>query len=124
MDFVENIRVGEEGAETGIGAEIERAAAVLGSREVCWIGFAEDTPAESDEPGMLLLFQWMYLHGWVGTGVRRLRLDLRNENLKRIDRQILWWFGRLEAFGAGEQDLEIMTFDASGAREIQVQFFL
>ena len=45
MDFVENIRVVEERAEAGFGAEIDRPAAVFDSRKVCRIGVSEDAPA-------------------------------------------------------------------------------
>lgn len=55
MDFVEEIRVSKERAETGFGAEIDRAAAILGAREVSRIGIAEDAPAEGDKTRMFLL---------------------------------------------------------------------
>ena len=49
MDFVENIRVGKECTETGLGAEQDRSSAVFSAREVSGIRFAEDTSAESDK---------------------------------------------------------------------------
>lgn len=49
MDFVENIRVGQESAETGLGAEVDRAAAVFDARKVRRIGVAKDAPAEGDK---------------------------------------------------------------------------
>ena len=66
MDFVENIRMGEEGAETGFGAEIDGASTVFDSREVCRIRVAEYTSAKGDEAWMVLLFQEMYLHREAG----------------------------------------------------------
>ena len=45
MDFVENIRIVKERAETGFGAEIDRPAAVFDSRKICRVGVAEDAPA-------------------------------------------------------------------------------
>jgi hypothetical protein len=53
MDFIENIRVGEECAETRFGAEIDGPAAVLSAREISGIGIAEDPPAEGDKARML-----------------------------------------------------------------------
>lgn len=55
MDFVEEIRVGEEGTQAGVGTEIDRPAAILDAREVCRIGIAEDSSAEGNEAGMTFL---------------------------------------------------------------------
>ena len=55
MDFVENVGVGEERAETGICAEIDGPATIFDAREVCRIGVTEDAPAECDEAWMFLL---------------------------------------------------------------------
>ena len=49
MDFIEDLRVGEEGAETGFGAEQNRPPAIFGARIVLWIGITKDPPAEGDE---------------------------------------------------------------------------
>jgi len=49
MDFVENIRVSEERTEAGLGAEVDRPAAILSARKIGWIGVAKDAPTESDE---------------------------------------------------------------------------
>ena len=57
MDFVENLRFSEEGAETGFGAKIDRPATIPDPREVCRIGVAEDAPAEGNEAGIFLLFE-------------------------------------------------------------------
>ena len=45
MDFVENVGVGEERAETGICAEIDGPATILDAWKVCRIGVAKDAPA-------------------------------------------------------------------------------
>ena len=50
MDFIENIGVCQKGAEAGFGAEVDRAPAIFGARKVLWVGVAEDTSAECDEP--------------------------------------------------------------------------
>ncbi len=49
MDFVEQIRVGQEGAETGVRAEIDYPPFVSGTREIGRIGVAEDAPTQGDE---------------------------------------------------------------------------
>jgi len=49
MDSVKNIRGCEERAETGFGAEIDRAAVVFDARKVRRIGIAKEAPAEGDE---------------------------------------------------------------------------
>jgi len=50
MDFVENIRVGQERAEAGLGAEVDRPAAIFSTRKILRVGIAEDPSAERDEP--------------------------------------------------------------------------
>lgn len=49
MDFVEDIWVREERAEAGLGAKIDRPAAVLGARKVGGVGVAKAASAEGDE---------------------------------------------------------------------------
>ena len=49
MDFIEDIRVGEERAAASLRAEVDGPAAVLGAREIGRIRVAKDPPAESDE---------------------------------------------------------------------------
>lgn len=49
MDFVENIRIGEEGAEAGVGAEQDRPSAVFGAGEVGRVRVAEDASTQGDE---------------------------------------------------------------------------
>ena len=56
MDPVEDIRVGEESAQAGVGTQVDRPAAILDAREVGRIGVEEDSSAEGDEAGMMLLF--------------------------------------------------------------------
>lgn len=54
MNFVENIRISKECAETGFGAEVDRSAVILGARKIGGIGIAEDPPAEGDEAWIFL----------------------------------------------------------------------
>lgn len=49
MDFIEDIRVSEECTETGFSTEIDRPAAIFGTREIGRICIAEDPSAEGDE---------------------------------------------------------------------------
>ena len=49
MDFVENVRISEECAETGFGAEVDRSAAIFGARKIGGIGIAENPAAECDK---------------------------------------------------------------------------
>jgi len=59
MDFVEDIRVGQECAKTGFGAEVDRPSAVFGAGKILRVGITEDPPAERDEPlrtGFCLLY--------------------------------------------------------------------
>ena len=49
MDFVKQIRVGQEGAETGFRAQVDRPAFVFDTREVGGIGIPKNTPTEGDE---------------------------------------------------------------------------
>lgn len=58
MGLVENLRVGEERAEAGRGAEEDEASAILGAGEVGRVGVAEDASAQGDElRGLTLLLQ-------------------------------------------------------------------
>lgn len=54
MDFVENVRISEERAETRFGAEIDRPATVLRAWKIGRIGIAEDPATEGDEARMFL----------------------------------------------------------------------
>ncbi len=62
MRFVEGIRIGAEGVEAGLGAEIDRPAAIFETREIGGVGVAEDPPAESDKARGGLLLQRMGRH--------------------------------------------------------------
>lgn len=76
MDFVENIRIGEERTQTGFCAEIDRPAAIFDSREVCRIGVAEHTSAECNEAWMFLRFERFERHTFVSfVQLRRGRLQ-------------------------------------------------
>jgi len=62
VDFIEDIRVGQECAETGFGAEIDCPAAIFGPREIGRIGVAKDPSTEGDEARMSLLRKRMGHH--------------------------------------------------------------
>ena len=65
MDSVENIRVSEERAEAGLGAEIDRPAAVLDAREICGIGVVKDPSAKRNEAWVLFRESRSHLQ-WAG----------------------------------------------------------
>ena len=62
MDFVKDIRVSQERAETGLGTEIDRSAAIFDAREISGIRVAEDPAAEGDKAWMLLLLWRNFRH--------------------------------------------------------------
>lgn len=49
MDFVENIRVGEESTEAGFSAKQNRPSAIFGAGKVGGVSVTEDASAEGDE---------------------------------------------------------------------------
>ena len=49
MYFIEQIRVGQERAETGFCAEEDRPSLVFGVREIGRIGVLKNAPAQGDE---------------------------------------------------------------------------
>jgi hypothetical protein len=49
MSFVEGIRIGAECLEAGLGAEIDRPAAISQARKIGWVGVAKDPSAEGYE---------------------------------------------------------------------------
>lgn len=55
MNLVEQVRVGQEGAEARFRAQIDCAAPVFDARKICWIGIAEDASAKGDESRMLFV---------------------------------------------------------------------
>ena len=65
MDFVEDIRISQERASAGVGAQINRPAAILDARKICRVGVAEDPPAQSDEERMFLLFERLGWHAFI-----------------------------------------------------------
>jgi len=56
MNFVEHIRVRQERAEAGFGAEQNRPATVFDAWIVRWIGVTKDTSAKGDEVFVVLWF--------------------------------------------------------------------
>ncbi len=54
MSFIESLGVGAEGVEAGLGAEIDRPAAIFHAREICGVAVAEDPPTEGDETRLFL----------------------------------------------------------------------
>ena len=54
MSFIEDIRVREERLAAGLGAEIDRAAAVFDARKICRVSIAEFSSAEGHEARELL----------------------------------------------------------------------
>ena len=56
MDFIEDIRVRPERTETGVGAEIDRPAAIYDARKIGGICVAEFSATEGDEARIFLLF--------------------------------------------------------------------
>ena len=55
MHFVEQVRVGQKGAETRVCAKVDRPSLVFGAWEISWISVAKDTPAQGDELFRLFL---------------------------------------------------------------------
>lgn len=49
MDSVENVRIGQEGAKAGLGAQIDPAAPIFDAREIGRIRIAENPSTEGDE---------------------------------------------------------------------------
>lgn len=63
MDFIEQIRVGQERAKARIGAKQDRPTAIFGARVICRVGVAENPPAEGDEfPWVMLLLSHSCLY--------------------------------------------------------------
>ena len=62
MDFIEDVRVSEERAEAGFGAEIDRPAAIFKAREIGRIRVAKFSTTKGDEARRLLLFWRMFRH--------------------------------------------------------------
>jgi len=65
-NFVENIRVGKERPQTGLGTKQDRPSTIFGTREVSGIRVTEDSSAEGDElsgAGSLFLEHKFYAKG-------------------------------------------------------------
>lgn len=62
MDFIEDIRVGQECAQAGLRAEIDRPAAILDAREIGGIRVAEFSPAQADKLLIFLLLRRLLRH--------------------------------------------------------------
>ena len=109
MDFVEDIRIGEEGTEAGFCAEIDRPAVILDAREIRGVRIAELSPAEGDETWELFLLQGICIHNYQNlakvwsakpsgqrkTFARLYLLHFRDENFEGADRQSIGRLGRL-----------------------------
>ena len=109
MNLIKDLGVRKEGAETGFGAQVDRAAAIFGAREVRGVCVAEDPPAKGHEARMLLC-QRKCLHE-IRAGPLH---HFCNEDLKRTDRQSLGRFGRLQSLGARKKDLQVVSLHFSG----------
>lgn len=61
MNFMEDFRVSQEGAQTRISAQIDRPPAIFGPRIVRRVGIPKDAPTQGDEgfvfPSQLCLFR-------------------------------------------------------------------
>ena len=62
MSFIEDVRVREECLVAGLGAEIDRPAAILEARKICRVGIAELSPAEGHEARELLSIREIERH--------------------------------------------------------------
>ena len=62
MDFIEDIRVREECAETKLGTKIDRSIAILDAREINRVRITEFSSAQGDKAGIFLLIQRMFRH--------------------------------------------------------------
>lgn len=56
MDFIKDIRVCAECAETGLCTEIDGPATVLDARKIGGVGVLEDPSAERDKAWLFLVF--------------------------------------------------------------------
>jgi hypothetical protein len=122
MDLIEEIGVSQERAETGFGAEIDRAAVILDAWKIGRICLAEFSATQGDEAWILLFLQRLFRHFNDQTiqPAQNDELDgnLSNfcdEDLKGIDGQSTWRFGCLQSFSTGKQDLQISSFDLFAA---------
>ena len=96
VDFIEQIRVGQERAQAGLSAEIDNPAAGLGVWKICRIGIAEDPSAEGDKTLAFILLRKVFRHINIGARERLLylacSLNFRNQHFKGTDRQSMGRF--------------------------------
>ena len=103
MDFVEDVRVSQEGAETGFRAKINRPATIFNAREISRIRIAEFSAAKGDEAWILLLSRRLFRHlknhniKAAGTAActQEELFNFRNEDFEWIDGQSTRGFGYL-----------------------------
>ena len=62
MDFIEDIGISEECAQTRFGAEVDRPATILDAREIGRISVAKFSPTEGDEARVFFLFRRLFRH--------------------------------------------------------------
>lgn len=62
MDFIEDIWVSQERAQTGFRAEVDRPAAIFDAWKIGWIRVAEFSSTEGDKRWVLPLFWGMFRH--------------------------------------------------------------
>src|SRR5215208_1597751 len=132
MNFVEDIGVGEERAETGYGAEQNRPPAVLGAGIILRIGITEDPPAEGDKwfvfLGLVLSFRNLLTNQPLGTaaGAQEIlfcRLNFCDEHFEGTDRQSARWFRGQLPLSTGKQDAQVLALEFLCTREIQLKRF-
>ena len=88
MDTIENLRVREKGTETGLGAKVDRPAAVFDAREISRIGVAEDPSAKGNKTRLFLCFRQLGCHSLTFWSY------FCDEDFIGVDAQPLGWFGR------------------------------
>lgn len=62
MDFIEQVRVSKEGAETAVGTEIDFSSPILCVRKIGRVGIAEDAPAQGDKLFLVVAFSSRVRH--------------------------------------------------------------
>jgi hypothetical protein len=62
VSLVENIRVGEECRTAGLGAEVDRPAAIVDAWKICRVRISEFSPTERYEARKLILLERIRRH--------------------------------------------------------------
>jgi hypothetical protein len=62
MNFIEQVGVGQERAETGVRTEKDCPPSIGGARVILWIGIAKDSPTEGDKLFVFLSFGRLFGH--------------------------------------------------------------